>query len=168
MGRLGCRNQLCQNADMNESAPTEPFRPADEVTHHMGYLLKRAQAALRGAMDKVLREHGLTVPQYATLELLALHPGMSNADLARATFVTRQSGNVVLRGLQDAGLLTRPATADHGRARPARLTEEGHARLAAVQDSVYAIEQRMTEAIPPQRVAALLTDLDRIAAALED
>ncbi len=168
MGEVRVPGLLCQNADMNARVPTEPSGPTDDVTHHVGYLLKRAQAALRGAMDKVLREHGMTVPQYATLELLALHPGMSNADLARATFVTRQSGNVVLRGLQEAGLITRPATADHGRARPARLTETGHARLAAVQASVYAIEQRMVEAIPPQRVAALLGDLDRIAAALED
>ncbi|MFI9272925.1 MarR family winged helix-turn-helix transcriptional regulator [Kitasatospora sp. NPDC052896] len=153
---------------MMESMPAEPPRPAKDVTQHVGYLLKRAQAALRGAMDKVLREHGLTVPQYATLELLALYPGMSNADLARATFVTRQSGNVVLRGLQEAGLISRPATADHGRARPARLTEEGRARLATVQAAVYAIEQRMVEAIPPQRMAVLLADLDRIAAALEE
>ncbi|WP_406481154.1 MarR family winged helix-turn-helix transcriptional regulator [Streptomyces platensis] len=153
---------------MKESTPLEPPHPAKDVTQHAGYLLKRAQAALRGAMDKVLREHGLTVPQYATLELLALHPGMSNADLARATFVTRQSGNVVLRGLQEAGLITRPATADHGRARPAHLTEEGRARLATVQAAVYAVERRMVEAIPPERMAALLTDLDRIAAALEE
>ncbi|MER7753153.1 MarR family transcriptional regulator [Kitasatospora sp. NPDC097643] len=152
---------------MMESPPAEPRHPAKDVTQHVGYLLKRAQAALRNAMDKVLREHGLTVPQYATLELLAQHPGMSNADLARATFVTRQSGNVVLRGLQEAGLITRPATADHGRARPAHLTEEGHARLAAVQAAVYAIEERAVEAIPPQRMAALLADLDCIAAALE-
>ncbi|MGW8971295.1 MarR family winged helix-turn-helix transcriptional regulator [Streptomyces platensis] len=153
---------------MLENASAEPPHPSQDVTQHVGYLLKRAQAALRGAMDKVLREHGLTVPQYATLELLALHPGMSNADLARATFVTRQSGNVVLRGLQEAGLITRPATADHGRARPAHLTEEGNARLTAVQAAVYAIEQRMAEAIPPQRLAVLLADLDRMAAALED
>ncbi|PBC75680.1 DNA-binding MarR family transcriptional regulator [Streptomyces sp. TLI_235] len=153
---------------MMESMPAEPPHLAEDVTRHVGYLIKRAQAALRGAMDKVLREHGLTVPQYATLELLALHPGMSNADLARATFVTRQSGNVVLRGLQEAGLITRPATADHGRARPAHLTEDGRRSLAAVQAAVYAIEQRMVEAIPPQRMAALLTDLDRMAAALED
>ncbi|MFF2811548.1 MarR family winged helix-turn-helix transcriptional regulator [Streptomyces sp. NPDC058000] len=156
---------------MTESMPTEPTEPphlAKDVTQHVGYLLKRAQAALRGAMDKVLREHRLTVPQYSTLELLALHPGMSNADLARATFVTRQSGNVVLRGLQEAGLITRPATADHGRARPAHLTEEGHARLATVQAAVYAIEQRMAQAIPPQHMTVLLTDLDRIAAALEE
>ncbi|MER0443588.1 MarR family transcriptional regulator [Streptomyces sp. Edi4] len=151
---------------MNESVPTELFSPADDITHHVGYLLKRAQAALRGAMDKVLREHGLTVPQYSTLELLARHPGMSNADLARATFVTRQSGNVVLRGLQEAGLITRPASAGQGRALPARLTEEGRARLAAVQAAVYAIEGRMVDAIPPERVTALLTDLDRIASAL--
>ncbi|MCX4635090.1 winged helix-turn-helix transcriptional regulator [Streptomyces sp. RPA4-5] len=153
---------------MKESTPPEPPHPAKDVTQHAGYLLKRAQAALRGAMDKVLREHGLTVPQYATLELLALHPGMSNADLARATFVTRQSGHVVLRGLQEAGLITRPATADHGRARPAHLTGEGHARLTAVQAAVYAVEQRMVQAIPPERMTALLTDLDRIAAALEE
>ncbi|MGW5663469.1 MarR family winged helix-turn-helix transcriptional regulator [Streptomyces sp. NPDC003758] len=153
---------------MKENLPAEPPRVTQDVTRHVGYLLKRAQAALRGAMDKVLREHGLTVPQYATLELLAMHPGMSNADLARATFVTRQSGNVVLRGLQEAGLITRPATAGHGRARPAHLTGAGHARLAAVQAAVYAIEQRMVGAIPPQRLAALLTDLDRMAAALEE
>ncbi|GAA0449486.1 MarR family winged helix-turn-helix transcriptional regulator [Streptomyces olivaceiscleroticus] len=153
---------------MTESKPPEPHDHPEDVTQHVGYLLKRAQAALRGAMDKVLREHGLTVPQYATLELLALHPGMSNADLARATFVTRQSGNVVLRGLQEAGLIARPDTADHGRARPARLTEDGHARLAAVQTAVYAVEQRMVEAIPPKRMAALLTDLGHIATALEE
>ncbi|MFI0902829.1 MarR family winged helix-turn-helix transcriptional regulator [Streptomyces sioyaensis] len=153
---------------MLENVSAEPPHPSKDVTQHVGYLLKRAQAALRGAMDKVLREHGLTVPQYATLELLALHPGMSNADLARATFVTRQSGNVVLRGLQEAGLITRPATADHGRARPAHLTEEGNARLTAVQAAVYAIEQRMAEAIPPRRLAVLLADLDRMAAALEE
>ncbi|WP_406137487.1 MarR family winged helix-turn-helix transcriptional regulator [Streptomyces sp. NBC_01089] len=152
-----------------ETVPTDPFRPeGDDVTRHLGYLLKRAQAALRGAMDKVLREQGLTVPQYSTLELLALHPGMSNADLARATFVTRQSGNVVLRGLQEAGLITRPDAADHGRARPARLTEAGRARLAAVQAAVYAVEQRMARTIPPRRVAALVADLDRIATELED
>ncbi|WP_336049092.1 MarR family winged helix-turn-helix transcriptional regulator [Streptomyces sp. CA2R101] len=153
---------------MLENVSAERPHPAKDVTQHVGYLLKRTQAALRGAMDKVLREHGLTVPQYATLELLALHPGMSNADLARATFVTRQSGNVVLRGLQEAGLITRPATADHGRARPARLTEEGTARLAAVQTAVYAVEQRMVEAVPAQRLTALLADLDRMAAALEE
>ncbi|MFH9352348.1 hypothetical protein [Kitasatospora sp. NPDC017646] len=53
------------------------------------------------------------------------------------------------------------------RARPASLTAEGRARLAAVQDAAYAVERHITAAIPPERVTALLADLDRRAAALE-
>ena len=151
---------------MEDPKPTAPPHPADDVTEHVGYRLKRAAAALRGAMDTALREHHLTVPQYACLELLDQQPGLSNAELARATFVTRQSVNVVLRNLQDAGLVSRPATTDHGRALPTHLTPDGHARLDAVRSAVYAIERQMIDTIPEQRLAALLTDLDRMTTAL--
>jgi DNA-binding MarR family transcriptional regulator len=157
---------LCQNPDMKDLEPVEPPHPAQDVTEHVGYRLKRSAAALRGAMDKALREHGLTVPQYACLELLDQQPGLSNAELARGTFVTRQSMNVVLRGLQDADLISRPATTDHGRALPAHLTAEGRRRLDAARSAVYAIERQMVDAIPQRRLAALLADLDRMAAAL--
>ncbi|MFG2140235.1 MarR family winged helix-turn-helix transcriptional regulator [Streptomyces sp. NPDC048650] len=146
---------------MSERATTDPI-PAGDVTERLGYRLKRAAAALRGAMDGALREYGLTVPQYACLELLDQRPGLSNAELARGAFVTRQSMNVVLRGLQDAGLIIRATSTDHGRALPAHLTEEGHRRLAAARSAVYAIDQRMTDAVPPKRLATLLADLDRM------
>ena len=151
---------------MDDRPLAEPPHPAQDVTEHVGYRLKRAAAALRGAMDRALREHDLTVPQYACLEHLDQRPGLSNAELARSTFVTRQSMNVVLRGLQEAGLITRPATTDHGRALPANLTPEGRSRLDAARSAVYAIERRMVESVPPRRVAALLADLDRMASAL--
>ncbi|WP_019547243.1 MarR family winged helix-turn-helix transcriptional regulator [Streptomyces sulphureus] len=152
---------------MQNSQPAEPPHPAADVTEHVGYRLKRAHAALRNAMDRALREHDLTVPQYSCLELLALQPDMSNAELARRAFVTRQSMNVVLRGLLDADLITRPTTADHGRARPARLTERGRRRLEDARSTVYAVERRMTEALPQSRLTALLDDLDHLAEALD-
>lgn len=151
---------------MDDRKTVAPPHPAHDVTEHVGYRLKRTAAALRGAMDKALREHGLTVPQYACLELLDQRPGLSNAELARGTFVTRQSMNVVLRGLQDADLISRPATTDHGRALPAHLTDEGRDRLDAARAAVYAIERRMVDAIPQRRLAALLADLDRMTEAL--
>ncbi|MFI1158372.1 MarR family winged helix-turn-helix transcriptional regulator [Streptomyces sioyaensis] len=151
---------------MEHRKSAEPPRPGGDVTEHVGYRLKRAAAALRGAMDTALREHRLTVPQYACLELLDQQPGLSNAELARSTFVTRQSVNVVLRNLQEAGLVSRPATTEHGRALPTHLTPDGRSRLDAVRSAVYAIERQMVEAIPEQRLAALLADLDRMAAAL--
>ncbi|MEU4492687.1 MarR family transcriptional regulator [Streptomyces sp. NPDC023998] len=151
---------------MHDGTPSSQAQAAD-VTERLGYRLKRAAAALRSAMDRALREHGLTVPQYACLELLDQQPGLSNAELARGTFVTRQSMNVVLRGLQDVGLITRPATTDRGRALPAHLTEEGQRRLAAARSAVYAVDQRMTDAVPEQRLAELLAELDHMAAALD-
>jgi DNA-binding MarR family transcriptional regulator len=75
-------------------------------------------------------------------------------------------GAEVLRGLQDGGLITRPATTTHGRALPAHLTAEGYRRLAGARSVVYAIDQRMTDAIPQRRLATFLADLDRAAAAL--
>ncbi|MFJ6671494.1 MarR family winged helix-turn-helix transcriptional regulator [Actinosynnema sp. NPDC091369] len=151
---------------MEDRSPVAPPHPAEGITEHVGYRLKRAAAALRSAMDRALREHGLTVPQYSCLELLDERPGLSNADLARGTFVTRQSANVVLRGLKDAGLISRPDDVDHGRALPVHLTAAGRERLHAVRAAVYAIERRMIEAIPADRVAALLADLDTMAEAL--
>ena len=111
--------------------------------------------------------HGLTVPQYACLEFLDQRPGLSNVELARGAFVTRQSMNVVLRGLQHSGLVSRPLQPPHGRALPASLTAAGQHRLAAARAVVVAIVQRMTGALPPQRAARLLADLGRMAQALE-
>ena len=95
------------------------------LSEAIGYQLKRATALLRTRMDKALRPLGLTVPQYACLELLGQQPGLSNADLARGAFVTRQSMNLVLRGLEDRGLVQRPESVDQGRARPSQLTGTG-------------------------------------------
>ena len=103
-------------------AQVETVGPLDES---VGYLLKRAATSLRSAMDAALRPLDLTVPQYACLELLGQRPGLSNAELARGVFVTRQSMNGVLRGLQDRGLVTRPATAPSGRALPANSHRPG-------------------------------------------
>jgi len=136
------------------------------VEEPVGYVLKQAAAALRSAMDTALRPVGLTVPQYACLVLLGQRPGLSNAELARGAFVTRQSMNGVLRGLQDRGLLTRPATAVRGRALPTQLTPAGRQQLYAASTAVRAIERRMLTTLSPDAQRRLRDDLASCAAAL--
>jgi len=136
------------------------------VEESVGYVLKQAAAALRAAMDIALRPLGLTVPQYACLELLGQKPGLSNAELARGAFVTRQSMHGVLRGLQDRGLLTRPATASYGRALPTQLTPAGRDRLRTASTAVRTIERQMVTPLPPNDQRRLRTDLAACAAAL--
>jgi DNA-binding MarR family transcriptional regulator len=109
----------------------------------IGYLLKQASSALRGAMEDVLRPWGMTVTHYSCLELLAQRPGLSNSELARGTFVTRQSMNVLLRSLEDDGSVTRPAEPPVGRVLPVSLTPAGRRRLAQASAAVRGVEQRM-------------------------
>jgi len=129
------------------------------VENAVGYVLKEAAVALRNAMDVVLRPLHLTVPQYACLELLGQRPGLSNAELARGAFVTRQSMNVVLHGLEGRGLVTRPATAPRGRELPAALTQAGRDHLHAASAAVRSIEEKMCAGLTPARQQALLDTL---------
>lgn len=109
----------------------------------LGYLLKEASAALRAAMEDVLRPLGMTVTHYSCLELLAQRPGLSSSELARGAFVTRQSMNVLLQALERDGFVARPAEAPVGKVLPARLTAEGRRRLDAASAAVRGVEERM-------------------------
>jgi DNA-binding MarR family transcriptional regulator len=125
----------------------------------VGYVLKQVHAAMRTAMDEVLRPLDLTVPQYACLELLGLHPGLSNSELARRAFVTRQSMNLVVRRLQERGLLTRPDQAPHGRALPTELTRDGRAVLRKASVTVRAVEKQLFSPLSRQQQHRLREDL---------
>jgi DNA-binding MarR family transcriptional regulator len=107
----------------------------------LGYLLKEASSALRVAMEEVLRPLGMSVTHYACLELLAQRPGLSNSELARGAFVTRQSMNVLLQALEREGHVTREAPV--GKVLPTRLTPSGRRSLEKASAAVRSVEDRM-------------------------
>ncbi|WNV88123.1 MarR family transcriptional regulator [Umezawaea sp. Da 62-37] len=109
----------------------------------LGYLLKEASSVLRVAMEEVLRPLGMSVTHYSCLELLAQRPGLSNSELARGAFVTRQSMNVLLQTLERDGFVTRPAEAPVGKVLPARLTPRGRRSLRKATAAVRSVEVRM-------------------------
>lgn len=119
-------------------------------------------------MDAALLPLGLTVSQYSCLEQLRQHPGLSNAELARGLFVSRQSTNLVLRGLQERGLLHRPDTVDEGRSRPTELTDEGTVLLRKASRAVRAVEQKMVEPLSPPARRQLLRTLALCARAVAE
>ncbi|KQQ03594.1 MULTISPECIES: MarR family winged helix-turn-helix transcriptional regulator [unclassified Rathayibacter] len=109
----------------------------------LGYLLKEASSALRTAMEAELRPLGMTVTHYSCLELLAQRPGLSNSELARGAFVTRQSMNVLLQALEREGDVIRPAEARVGKVLPTQLTPHGRRRLEAATVAIRGVELRM-------------------------
>jgi len=114
-----------------------------ELDTSLGYMLKAAASALHSAMEAVLRPLGMTITHYSCLELLAQRPGLSNSELARGAFVTRQSMNVLLQALERQGLVVRPAQAPVGRALPTELTARGRHQLKVASAAVRRVEQDM-------------------------
>jgi len=110
----------------------------------LGYLLYRVHNALRSEVaTTVLEPMGLAFPQYICMRILSRLPERSNADLARDTNVSPQAMNMVLRGLEDRGLVSRPASVSSGRSLPAQLTRDGEELLKRTDDGVQAAERRL-------------------------
>ncbi len=134
----------------------------------LGYLLKQTSSALRAAMEDVLRPLGMTVTHYSCLELLAQRPGLSNSELARGAFVTRQSMNVLLQALERDGYVTRPAKAPVGKTLPTRLTPRGRRSLTKASAAVRSVEARMLAGLTASEQADTLAILRRMVHSLRD
>jgi len=134
----------------------------------LGYLLKEASSVLRTAMEEVLRPLEMSVTHYACLELLAQRPGLSNSELARGAFVTRQSMNVLLQTLERQGYVTRPAEAPVGKALPTKLTPRGRRSLETATAAVRSVELRMLADMTETEQAAASRSLRKMIHSLRD
>lgn len=134
----------------------------------LGYLLKEASSALRVAMEEALRPLGMSVTRYSCLELLAQRPGLSNSELARGAFVTRQSMNVLLQELEREGYVTRPAEPPVGKVLPARLTARGRQSLEKATVAVRSVEIRMLAGLTEAEQSEALRILRQMVRSLRD
>jgi len=134
----------------------------------LGYLLKQASSVLHAAMDEVLRPLGMTITHYSCLELLAQRPGLSNSELARGAFVTRQSMNVLLQALERDGFVTRPAEAPVGKVLPTRLTPRGRRSLEKASKVVRSVEVRMLAGLTKTEQSDAFRILQNMISSLRD
>ncbi|MCA9691846.1 MAG: MarR family transcriptional regulator [Myxococcales bacterium] len=133
----------------------------------IGYQLKRLQSLLRARMDAALDERGLTTPQYAALSAIEAAPGLSNAALARRSFVTPQTMIRILDKLLARGLIVRASHPEHGRVLQTTLTARGARLVARCHAGVDAVERQLVAPLDAAERGALLDALERCASALE-
>jgi DNA-binding MarR family transcriptional regulator len=150
---LGCG--VCQDLDVRRV----------DLDTSIGYALKRTATALRAAMEASLRPLGLSVPQYSCLEILNAMPGISNADLARGVFVSRQAMHQLLGALQEAELVSATGPV---RVQRYSLTPKGEQAVAAASAAVAAVEEQMLSGLRGPERQRLLDDLERCTAALSE
>ena len=134
----------------------------------LGYLLKEASSALRAEMEAVLRPLGMTVTHYSCLELLAQRPGLSNSELARRAFVTRQSMNVLLQALERDGYVARPVEDRVGKVLPAQLTLRGRHSLEKATSAVRSVEVRMLSGMTKEEQSTAFAALQNMIRSLHN
>lgn len=112
---------------------------------HLGYLLRQAQASVRGAMERALSDLGVTAPQFTVLTMIVAYPGVSGADLARLTYLTPQTINVIVGNLERAGAIAKSAHATHGRILRLHATTEGQVLYRRCRSRIVAIESEIAK-----------------------
>lgn len=119
------------------------------------YLVARLDRLIRARLVEALQPFDVTVPQYTLLSVLDTRPGLSNAQLARRSYVSAQAMHQLVNGLEDRGLISRRLSPDHGRAQPAELTAEGRALLTKCHAVVGEVERGLFGQLEPGELGIL-------------
>ncbi|MCE4555454.1 MarR family winged helix-turn-helix transcriptional regulator [Roseateles cellulosilyticus] len=133
----------------------------------IGYNLKITQHRLRQRLDAELARLGITAPQNAVLLAVSGNPRISNAELARAAFVTPQTMQAILVNLERGGLIVRSPHPEHGRVIMTELTTAGQQAVAEGAKAADVVERQMLSTLSVEEARVLCELLKRCAAALD-
>jgi DNA-binding MarR family transcriptional regulator len=134
----------------------------------LGKLLKRSEQTLLRAKSAAVKTVGLTLAQYVALAELAELPGITGAELARACLVSPQAMMVVLKAMEEQGLVERTQHPRHQTVLEIHLTSVGREALSAARKRAEPIEQRITKVLSKREVGTLRALLRRCIEAIED
>lgn len=109
----------------------------------IAWLMQEGVHYTRKVVDEAVREYGVTVSQWAVLYRLALHPGLSGAELAREMLFTPQATHQALTTLVRMGLVERKPDPKHARIFRASLTEEGRQLAERCRAASRKIHERL-------------------------
>ena len=134
----------------------------------LGKLLKRSEQTLLKAKSAAVKSVGVTLPQYVALAELAERPGITGAELARLCLVSPQAMMVVLKAMEEQGLVERTQHPRHQTVLEIHLTRVGREALSAASKRAEPIEQRITNALSTTEIDGLRALLRRCIEAVED
>lgn len=107
------------------------------------YLLKQVELAVRSGLDEVAAQAGLSMPKFIAMTVLARHPGMTSAQLARYSFVRPQTMAAVVTSLESLGHVSRRRDPADRRNHCLTLTPAGSRLVDELSVSVRRVEDTM-------------------------
>lgn len=163
-------DDVVERATLNGMTPTAP-EPGERyrgTEGRLGFLLRQAQHSFATAMERGLREHGITPPQFGVLSVLVADPGLSTADLARALMVTPQAINLLVNGLERDGLIMKKPHPTHGRVLQLFPTRDGKRKVRDAYPAVIELETRIADLLSARQLNVVKGWLVDVALTLRD
>ena len=130
-------------------------------------LVKRAEQAMVRAKSAALKSVGLTPSQYVALFELDQQSGITAATLARACLVTPQAMMILLKTMEQQGLITRLSHPRHPNVLELHMTEVGREALHTARERLDPIERRVFGVFSPKNMVAFREFLSRFIEAFE-
>jgi MarR family transcriptional regulator, organic hydroperoxide resistance regulator len=130
-------------------------------------LMKRILVHFRSQIDEALRPQGVTTAQLQLLYAVRNEPRASGAQLARSCYVTPQSAQSLLKGLEEGGWIVRAKDRVNDRILVAQLTKSGEELLETAEKAARVIEKRVWKGVSDDAVGTLNAVLEQCLGNLE-
>jgi DNA-binding MarR family transcriptional regulator len=126
------------------------------------YGLAFASARVSGHVATAYEAHGLSIPQWRVLAIVAEDEGMTQAAICARGGMDKVTVSRATIALSQRGLVARDAHDRDGRARVVRLTEAGRLLHADVAPRLLAIEATLLAGFREDEIATLAALLRRL------
>jgi DNA-binding MarR family transcriptional regulator len=121
------------------------------------FFLNQANHAVRSRLEEALRHLEVTGIQYTVLSVIASREGLSSAELSRRFFVTPQTMNELINGLERRKLIARKEDPENRRILKMRLTGSGRRLLTECDKVADRVETDVFSAMPRESYEQLRT-----------
>lgn len=126
------------------------------------HLLHRAQQLASDRFAFLVGENGVTLRQFAVLAAIAETPGVSQADLVRATGIDRSTLADMMLRMEKRGWVARSPSTTDARAKAVALAPAGRTTLANALQHAKAADAAILDALPKAKRKTFQTTLERL------
>ena len=138
----------------------EPMPPHDmeDLYARPGFIIRRAHQIVAALFDEAAADLGITTTQYSVLHTLRATPGLDQ-------IIDRSTATMVLRLLEENGLITRTSDPQDRRRKLLALTGEGVALLQRAEPVTHVISDQMRTVLSEKELATLKSLLGKFVSA---
>ena len=151
--------------------PHQTERPRDakallprETDRSLPIALLKAREAVMAHFRPMLKSHGITEQQWRVIRVIAEAGTLDASEVVDRACILAPSLTRIIRSLEERSLITRHKDAQDGRRFLLELTPAGQDFIAAVSPDSRRIYQMIETSFGQERLDALLSELDALAA----